>query len=140
LSISLPFFSLLEISVCAALLGAGSFARYNTRRTMTQTTKSRREVLEGFVRSNPGDAFALYGLALECAKLGDDASATDHFRQLLAAHSEYIAGYFQFGQLLARLGQVPEARQTLSAGIVMAGKTGDTHARDEMQGALDALG
>src|SRR6202035_2656077 len=101
LSISLPFFSLLEISVCAALLGAGSFARYNTRRTMTQTTKSRREVLEGFVRSNPGDAFARYGLALECAKLGDDASATDHFRKLLETNPGYVAGYFQFGQFLA---------------------------------------
>jgi tetratricopeptide (TPR) repeat protein len=107
---------------------------------MTQTTKSRREVLEGFVQSNPSDAFARYGLALECAKLGDDATATDHFRQLLSTHPEYIAGYFQFGQLLARLGQISEARQTLAAGIAMAGKTGDTHARDEMQGALDALG
>ena len=65
---------------------------------MTQTTKSRREMLEGFVQSNPSDAFARYGLALECAKLGDDAAASEHFRQLLAAHPEYIAGYFQFGQ------------------------------------------
>jgi tetratricopeptide (TPR) repeat protein len=107
---------------------------------MTQTTKSRREVLEGFVRANPADAFARYGLALECAKLGDDSTANEHFRALLAAHPEYVAGYFQFGQLLARLGQVAEARQTLSAGIAMASTTGDTHARDEMQGALDALG
>jgi len=107
---------------------------------MTQTTKSRREALEGFVRANPGDAFARYGLALECAKLGDDAAAAEHFRQLLALHPEYIAGYFQFGQLLARLGQIPEARQTLASGITMAAKTGDTHARDEMQAALDALG
>ena len=107
---------------------------------MTQTTKSRREVLEGFVRSNPGDAFARYGLALECAKLGDDATATEHFRELLAAHPEYVPGYFQFGQLLARLGRVPEGRQTLSAGVAMAVKTGDTHARDEMQAALDGLG
>ena len=107
---------------------------------MTQTTKSRRELLEGFVRANPADAFARYGLALECAKLGDDATATEHFRTLLAAHPEYIAGYFQFGQLLARLGHVPDARQTLADGIAVASKTGDTHARDEMQGALDALG
>ncbi len=92
------------------------------------------------MKSNPGDAFARYGLALECAKLGDDSTATGHFRELIASHPEYIAGYFQFGQLLARLGQIPEARQTLASGIAMAGKTGDTHARDEMQAALDALG
>lgn len=107
---------------------------------MTQTIKSRREVLEGFVQSNPNDAFARYGLALECAKLGDDSAAEENFRQLLAAHPEYVAGYFQFGQILARLGRIPEARQTLSAGIATAAKTGDTHARDEMQAALAALG
>jgi tetratricopeptide (TPR) repeat protein len=107
---------------------------------MTQTTKSWREALEGFVRANPRDAFARYGLALECAKLGDDAMATQQFHELLNLHPEYVAGYFQFGQLLARLGRIPEARQTLSSGIAVAAKTGDTHARDEMQGALDALG
>ena len=107
---------------------------------MAQITKSRREILEGFVQSNPSDAFARYGLALECAKLGDDSAASEHFRQLLSAHPEYVAGYFQFGQLLARIGQLAEARQTLAAGIATAAKTGDTHARDEMQAALSALG
>jgi tetratricopeptide (TPR) repeat protein len=107
---------------------------------MTQTTKARREMLEGFVNSNPNDAFARYGLALECAKLGDDVAASENFRQLLTAHPEYVAGYFQFGQLLARTGQLPEARRILGAGISTAAKTGDTHARDEMQSALAALG
>ena len=106
---------------------------------MSQTTKSRREALEGFVRANPNDAFARYGLALECAKLGDDAAAEDHFRQLIAAHPGYVAGYFQFGQLLARTGNIPEARQTLTAGVRVAEKAGDAHARDEMQAALTAL-
>lgn len=106
----------------------------------SQPTKSRRAALEGFVQANPNDAFARYGLALECAKLGDDSAAEDNFRQLLSAHPDYVAGYFQFGQILARLGRIPEARQTLSAGIATASKVGDTHARDEMSAALDALG
>jgi predicted Zn-dependent protease len=105
-----------------------------------QTTKSRREALEGFVAANPGDAFARYGLALECAKLGDDSAASEHFRQLLAAHPDYVAGYFQFGQLLTRLGQLAEARRMLAAGVATATRTGDMHARDEMQAALSALG
>ena len=106
---------------------------------MPQMQKSRREILEGFVAANPADAFARYGLALECAKLADNEAAIRHFRELLAAHPDYVTGYFQYGQLLARLGRIPEAKQILAAGVAAAQKAGNMHARDEMQAALDAL-
>jgi tetratricopeptide (TPR) repeat protein len=106
---------------------------------MPPTQKSRREVLEQFVAQKPADAFARYGLALECARLGDDQSATSHFQTLLETHPEYVPGYFQFGQLLSRLGRLDEARKLLSDGIVVAQKAGDAHARDEMQAALSLL-
>ncbi len=106
---------------------------------MTQAQKSRRETLEQFVAAKPADAFARYGLALECVKLGDDSAAVEHFGKLLETNPEYSAGYFQFGQLLSRLGRLEEARKTLSDGIVVAQKTGDMHARDEMQAALTLL-
>jgi tetratricopeptide (TPR) repeat protein len=107
---------------------------------MTQTQKSRREVLESFVAAKPEDAFARYGLALECARLGDDPAAIANFKQLLNSHPQYVAGYFQYGQLLARLGQIPEARRILAAGVEAAQMAGDFHARDEAQAALQALG
>ncbi len=106
---------------------------------MTQTQKSRRETLEQFVVQKPEDAFARYGLALECAKLGDDSAATTHFLKLIEAHPAYVAAYYQFGQLLARLGRIEEARKLLSDGIGVAQKAGDMHARDEMQAALTSL-
>lgn len=106
---------------------------------MAQTQKSRREMLEQFVAQKPADAFARYGLALECAKLGDDAAAESHFRQLMETNPEYVAGYFQYAQLLSRLGRFEDARRTLSDGIVTAQKSGDIHARDEMQAALSLL-
>jgi len=106
---------------------------------MTQAQKSRREVLEQFVASRPADAFARYGLALECVKLGDDQSALAHFQTLIESHPDYVAGYFQFGQFLARLGRYDEARKLLSDGIVVAQRAGDIHARDEMQAALNSL-
>ncbi len=96
-------------------------------------------MLEQFVAQKPADAFARYGLALECVKLGDDAAAEAHFRKLMETNPEYIAGYFQFGQLLSRLGRFDDARKTLSDGIVAAQKSGDIHARDEMQAALTLL-
>jgi tetratricopeptide (TPR) repeat protein len=106
---------------------------------MTQAQKSRREMLEEFVAAKPADAFARYGLAIECVKLGDDQAAIGHFQKLLETHPEYVAGYFQFGQLLGRLGQLEQARKMLSDGIVIAQKAGDMHARDEMQAALTLL-
>jgi tetratricopeptide (TPR) repeat protein len=106
---------------------------------MPQTQKSRREMLEQFVTQKPADAFARYGLAMECAKEGDHRAATEHFEKLLHNDPNYVAGYFQFGQLLARLGRLDEARKLFSDGILVAQKSGDMHARDEMQSALNSL-
>lgn len=106
---------------------------------MTQAQKSRREMLEEFVATRPTDAFARYGLALECVKLGDDHAAATHFQHLIDNHPEYVAGYFQYGQFLGRLGRYEEARKLLSDGIVVAQRAGDIHARDEMQAALNSL-
>lgn len=107
---------------------------------MTQAQqKSRREMLEQFVATRPEDAFARYGLALECAKLGDDDAAAKHFQHLIENHPGYVATYFQYGQFLARLGRDAEARKLLSDGIVVAQRAGDIHARDEIQGALNSL-
>jgi tetratricopeptide (TPR) repeat protein len=106
---------------------------------VTQPQKSRREMLERFLTQKPNDAFARYGLALECAKEGDDQAASVHFEKLLENSPEYVAGYFQFGQLLARLGNFERARKLLSDGIVVAQRAGDMHARDEMQSALNSL-
>jgi tetratricopeptide (TPR) repeat protein len=106
---------------------------------MAQTQKSRREMLEQFVAEKPGDAFARYGLALECVKQGDEKAAVENFQTLLQAHPTYVAGYYQYGQLLSRLGRLDEARKTLSDGVVVAQQAGDIHARDEMQAALTLL-
>jgi tetratricopeptide (TPR) repeat protein len=106
---------------------------------MTQTQKSRREILEQFVVDKPTDAFARYGLALECAKTGEDEAANENFKKLLETNPNYVAGYYQFAQFLARVGKLDEARKLLSDGVVVAQNAGDMHARDEMQAALALL-
>jgi hypothetical protein len=111
------------------------------RMTSTQPQKkTRRQILEEFVAAKPTDAFARYGLAMECANSGDAAAADEHFNALLATHPDYVAGYFQFGQFLAKSGRSGEARSTLTAGIATAQRTGDAHALSEMQAALAELG
>jgi thioredoxin-like negative regulator of GroEL len=111
------------------------------RSTMTQPQKkTRRQMLEEFVAAKPEDAFARYGLAMDCANAGDANDADTHFNALLSSHPEYIAAYFQFGQFLAKTGRTAEARSMLSSGIGMAQRTGDDHARAEMEAALAELG
>ncbi len=97
-------------------------------------------MLEEFVAANPNDAFARYGLALECSNAGDTASAAEHFRRLLAAHPEYVPGYYHYGRLLALLNDTEAARRTLSEGVAAARQAGDTHALNELEAALEELG
>jgi tetratricopeptide (TPR) repeat protein len=121
-------------------LGVRRTARYNTRiQPMAQSQKSRRATLEQFVANKPNDAFARYGLALECVNLGDDQAAGEHFQKLLELNPGYVAGYFQYGQYLSRVGRLDEARKILSDGVLVAQKAGDMHARDEIQAALSLL-
>ena len=107
---------------------------------MTQPQKkTRRQMLEEFAAAHPGDAFARYGLALECANQGDSHAAIENFKKLLADHPTYVSGYFQFGQLLARMSLIEEARGTLTSGIEAARRAGDDHAASEMEAALAQL-
>jgi predicted Zn-dependent protease len=106
---------------------------------MNANTNPRRQKLEAFVTAHPNDAFGRYGLAMECVRDGDNEAALGHFRQLLESHPDYVAGYFHYGQLLAKAGREDEARQVLTTGIAAAARQGDAHAASEMQAALDTL-
>jgi tetratricopeptide (TPR) repeat protein len=101
--------------------------------------KSRRAMLEEFVVAHPTDGFAQYGLAMECASTGDTAAAVENYEKLLASHPQYVSGYFQYGQLLARLSRIDDARRILTAGIEAAHRAGDEHAASEMATALAQL-
>jgi thioredoxin-like negative regulator of GroEL len=114
---------------------------YTISSIMTQPQKkTRRQMLEEFVAAKPDDSFARYGLAMECANSGDTAAADEQFKALMGSHPDYVAAYFQYGQFLARIGRTDEARSTLASGIATARRTGDDHARSEMEAALAELG
>ncbi len=104
------------------------------------TDTSRIEMLSQFLAENPGDAFARYGLAMEHSKAGDAEAALAEFRKLLELHPDYTAGYFMAAQTLARADRSDEARQMLRDGIASAARTGNQHAKMEMEGMLAELG
>ena len=106
---------------------------------MSEQKKTRRQMLEEFVARKPDDAFSRYGLAMECMNSGDPQSADQHFRVLLQRNREYVPAYLMYAQLLVRESRPQEARDVLSAGMVVAEKKGDQHARSEMEGLLSEL-
>jgi len=107
---------------------------------MTEQKKTRRQKLEEFLARNPNDAFSLYGLALECVKGGDLASAESHFRSLLQSNPDYVPGYQMYAQTLAQNERAEDAKTILAQGIQAAIRMGNQHARSEMEGLLADLG
>jgi Flp pilus assembly protein TadD len=100
---------------------------------------NRIEVLTAMVAQNPADAFARYGLAMELVKTGQLETAVTEFRALLEHNPNYAAAYFHGGQALEKLGDVEQARLFYQKGVDVTGRTGDQHARSELEAALDML-
>ena len=100
---------------------------------------NRIEILTQMLEKNLKDSFARYGLAMEYAKQEEHAKAMEHFRKLWELHPDYAAAYFQGAQVLAKTGETEEARQVLTKGIEVAGRSGDLHTKSEMETALEEL-
>jgi hypothetical protein len=101
----------------------------------------RMDQIEAMLADDPDDAFLRYGLAMEYASAGDQATCAEVLRDLIArtAANPYVPAFLQAGQALARLDRVAEACAVLRQGVEAARKAGDTHAQGEMQGLLDSL-
>src|SRR6266516_2410871 len=104
---------------------------------MTMPETKRMQQIRALLADDPADPFLRYGLALEYAGQGDDATAAGHFRDLIAASPEYVPAYLMLGQALVRLGDDEGAKDVLRRGIAAAGRAGNEHAQGEMQALLD---
>jgi tetratricopeptide (TPR) repeat protein len=104
---------------------------------LTLLEPTRIEILEQLVSQNPSNAFARYGLAMECVKSGDLPRAVKEFESVLFADPTYGAAYFHGGQTLEKLDLLDDAREYYRRGIAISR---DPHARSELQTALDILG
>jgi len=106
---------------------------------MADQKKTRRAMLEELLAKKPEDAFARYGLAMECMNGGDAAGADGHFRFLLEHNAGYVPGYLMYGQFLVREAREEEARRVLKAGIAAAEQARNEHARGEMETLLGEI-
>lgn len=96
-------------------------------------------MLQEILAQNPSDAFARYGLAMEYANQGETETALSEFARLLETNPDYTPGYQMSAQTLLKAGREDEARKNLEAGIACATRTGNQHARAEMEAMLDEL-
>ena len=101
---------------------------------------TRIDMLKQFLAESPNDAFARYGLAMEYARLGETDTALAEFKTLIEQNPDYTAGYQMAAQTLAAAGRTDEARKMFAAGIASAQRTGNVHAKSEMEGMLAELG
>ena len=101
---------------------------------------SRLETLRLLVERGAVDPFAHYGLAMELRTQGQMQEAWQGFEALLNSHPDYIAAYAPAADTLVSLGRTQEARDLLRQGIEQCERKGQSHARDQLQAALDAIG
>src|SRR5262245_54600768 len=94
---------------------------------------NRIEILKGFLNENANDSFSRYALALEYMKLGQNDDAVREFETVKKNDPEYVATYFQLGQLYQKLGQTHEAEKTFRTGITVAARAGDEHTKSELE-------
>jgi predicted Zn-dependent protease len=96
-------------------------------------------MLKEILAQAPEDAFARYGLALEYANTGQTDEALQEFQTLLQKNPDYVPAYQMSGQTLMTAGRNDEARAILEQGVACAIRTGNAHARSEMEMMLQDL-
>jgi len=94
------------------------------------------ETLKQFVEINPNDCFARYGVAQEYIKQGQHAQAIEQFEKIFEINPEYQAAYYHAGKTYEKLGRAEQARTAYEKGIEVATRSGDFHAKSELQAAL----
>src|SRR5262245_37207499 len=94
---------------------------------------------KSFIARTPGDPFPRYGLAMEYKSRGELDAAWTAFSELLDQFPDYVPTYLMAGGTLAALGRRDEAAATYRRGIDVATRKGDSHARGELESALDEV-
>jgi Tfp pilus assembly protein PilF len=95
--------------------------------------------LQAMLEKQPDDAFLLYSLGMEYKNAGDPAAALEWFDRTLSADPNYCYAYFQKGQTHESAGDAEAAKRAYREGVEAAKRSGDEHARGELQGALEMI-
>jgi Tfp pilus assembly protein PilF len=97
---------------------------------------TRQEQLQKMLEREPNDTFLLYGLAMEYKKSGDLTQALGLLEKVVQIDPGHGYAFFQRGQIEESRGEIVAAKKAYADGINAATKSGDAHARGELEGAL----
>jgi hypothetical protein len=101
--------------------------------------KTRLDALTEIAAKDPKNPFPRYGIAMELANTGREEEAFQAFRALVTDAPGYVATYLMAGKLCEKMGRFDDARDFYRRGIDAAGRAGNQHAREELEGALGML-
>lgn len=88
---------------------------------------------------DPADAFVLYGIAQEHARLSQFSEAVLWYERCLTADPQYCYAYYHMARAQQSAGDPSAAIQTLRRGLDAARSAGDGHAASEISSFLDEL-
>lgn len=97
------------------------------------------EQLQRLLEADPDDAFVLYSLAQEYARLGRWTDAIAHYDRCLAVVPLYCYAYYHKARVQSQTGDLVGASATIRLGLDAARQAGDAHAAAELQALLDSL-
>lgn len=89
-----------------------------------------------FLEEDPDDEFTRFALAMEYVKVGDDVLACRTLEKLVGDRPDYVGTYYHLAGIYLRQGRRGEAIDTYRAGIKVAERQRDLHARAELESAL----
>lgn len=95
--------------------------------------------LRQLVELDPADSFSRYALAMELKGLGKVPEALEELGTLLERDPDYVATYYQLGNLLREEGEDERAEAVVRQGLQVAERAGDDHAHSELSNLLDAI-
>ncbi len=96
-------------------------------------------LLTEILTHNPNDAFARYGLAMEYVSQKRIPEGLAEFDRLIQLNPDYVPAYQMSAQTLAANGNPELAIARLHHGIQAAMRTGNDHARSEMEALREDL-
>jgi predicted TPR repeat methyltransferase len=94
--------------------------------------------LQGMLSKSPDDPFLLYALAMERKKT-NTSEAVELLQRVIQLDPAQCYAYFQLGQTQEIIGNLDAARSAYRDGIAAAARYGDSHAGQEIAGALQMI-